>query len=345
VFQSISFPGYDQTTAIDSFVATVGTTTYWHDAVAEYGVGTPTVEPPVHLTQAAPKTIDDTTIQSWLATTVAANVGLMAPSANAFYVISYPSTTTVTLETVYTSCTDFGAYHNSAAIGGVQVAYAVVPECTYAPSTTLQTSTDSLSHELAEGSADPIPLPFSSSAWQGTDVGHTFWEVIAGGDGELGDMCSFFYTSFFTPPGYAYDVQRIWSNTAALQGHDPCQPELPGEVYFTGVPLMPNSVPIVWDTQTGYTTEGVQIAVGASKTIPVQLYSEGPMAPWSVAAVEYPSSKNLKLAWDTTTGQNGDTLNLTITVSGTDSTYGGNAFIIESTSGSVTNMWLGFVGR
>jgi hypothetical protein len=344
VFQSISFSGYDQVAAIDAFVAGVGTTTYWTDAVAEYGVGPATVQPPVHLTQTAPKTIDDSAIGAFLATTLASKVGLMAPSANALYVISYPSTSTVTLGTS-TSCTDFGAYHNSASVGGVTVAYAVVPECTYPPSTTLQSTTDSLSHELAEATTDPVPLPYSSSTWQGTDVNHTFWEVITGGDGELGDMCSFFYDSFYTPTGYAYDVQRIWSNAAAKAGHDPCQPELPGEVYFTGVPLMTDMVPIVWDGQTGYTTEGVQIAVGASKTIPVQLYSEDPMAAWGLAAVEYPSSKNLKFAWDTASGQNGDTRHLTITVSGTDSTYGGNAFIIESTSGSTTHMWLGFVGR
>jgi hypothetical protein len=96
VFQSISFSGYDQTTAIDDFVSTVGATTYWHDAVAEYGIGVPTVQPPVHLAATAPKTIDDSAIGPWLATTLASNVGLMAPSANALYIISYPSTTTVT---------------------------------------------------------------------------------------------------------------------------------------------------------------------------------------------------------------------------------------------------------
>jgi hypothetical protein len=344
VFQSISFSGYDQTTAIDDFVSTVGATTYWHDAVAEYGIGVPTVQPPVHLAATAPKTIDDSAIGPWLATTLASNVGLMAPSANALYIISYPSTTTVTLDSS-DSCTAFGAYHNSASVGGVQVAYAVVPECTFAPSTTLQTTTDSLSHELAEASTDPVPIPYASSTWQGTDVKHTFWEVIVGGDGELGDMCSWFSSSFFTPPGYTYDVQRIWSNTAVKAGHDPCQPETPAEVYFTAVPLMTDTVAITWDGQTGYTTEGVQIAVGASKTIPVQLYSEGPMAAWTVTAYEYPSSKNLTFAWSGTSGQNGDTLQLTITVSGTDATYDGNAFYLESTSGSLAHTWLGFAGR
>ena len=324
VFQSISFSGYDQTAAIDAFVESVGTTTYWTDAVAEYGVGPATVQPPVHLTAMAPGKIDDSAIGGWLATTLASNVGLMSPSANALYIISYPSTTTVTLEGS-NSCTGFGAYHNSAAVGGVQVAYAIIPECTYAPSTTLQTTTDSLSHELAEATTDPVPIPYANSTWQGTDVNHTFWEVITGGDGELGDMCSFFSSSFFTPAG--------------------CQPELPGEVYFTGVPLMTDQVAIVWDGQSGYTTEGVQIAVGSSKTVPVQLYSEGPMAAWTVSATEYPSTKNLTFAWDKTTGQNGDTLNLTITVSGTDTTYGGNAFYIESTSGSLRHTWLAFAGR
>jgi hypothetical protein len=68
-----------------------------------------------------------------------------------------------------------------------------------------------------------------------------------------------------------------------------------------------------------------------------------------VSAVEYSpitnAPKHLAFAWDKTMGQNGDTLHLTITVSGTDATYNGNAFILYSSSGNEDNMWLGFVGR
>ena len=63
VFQAISFAGYDQAASVEDFVATIGTSAYWTAAVAEYGVGTATVQPPVRLTDVAPTNIDDSTIQ------------------------------------------------------------------------------------------------------------------------------------------------------------------------------------------------------------------------------------------------------------------------------------------
>jgi hypothetical protein len=339
VFQSISFSGYDQTAQVDDFVATIGSTSFWQSAVGEYGVGTPTVQPPVHLTAAAPASIDDTAIQAWLQQQVAAGGGFMAPSANALYVISYPSSTTVTLQGL-TSCTQFGGYHSSTTIGAVTVAYAVVPECTFPGMTTLQTTTGSASHELEEAVTDPYP--FTSPAYAQPDTAHTYMAVILGG-GEIGDMCAQWPSSFFTPPSYAYVVQRPWSNAAAAAGRDPCQPELPGEVFFNSVPLATDTVNINYQG-SAYSTGGIKIAQGASRTIPVPLYSEGAAGPWSVAAINWPNtSANLTFAWDKTSGQNGDTLQLTITVNAIDSTYGGDSFVIESTMGSTTNYWVGYV--
>jgi hypothetical protein len=340
VLQSITFSGYDQIAAIDDFVATIGTTSYWPSAVGEYGVGTPTVQAPVHLAEAAPTTIDDSAIQTWLQQKVAAGGGFMPASASALYVISYPASTTITLQGM-TSCTQFGGYHSSTTIGGVTVAYAVVPECTYPGMTTLQTITSAASHELAEACTDPSP--FASPAYAQPDDAHTYMAVILGG-GEIGDMCAQFPSSFFTPPGYAYMVQRPWSNAAASAGRDPCQPELPGEVFFNSVPLATDTVTITYQGSS-FSTGGIKIAQGASRTIPVQLYSEVPSAgSWSVTAVNWPNTAaNLSFAWDRTTGQNGDTLQLTITVQSFDATYGGDSFVVESTMGSTTNYWVGYV--
>jgi hypothetical protein len=340
VFQSISFSGYDQTAQMDDLVATIGATSYWEGAVGEYGVGTPTVQPPVHLTEAAPSSIDDTAIQTWLQQKVAAGGGFMAPSASALYVISYPANTTITLQGI-TSCQQFGGYHNSTTVNGVSVAYAVVPECTFPNMTTLQTTTGSASHELAEAVTDPTPFA-TPPAYAQADATHLYWELILGG-GEIGDMCAQWPTSFFVPPSFAYQVQRPWSNAAAKAGHDPCQPELPGEVFFNSVPIMSDTVQISSQGQS-YPTGGIQIAQGASRTIPVQLYSEAPVGPWNVAATNWPNTAaNLSFAWDKASGQNGDTLQLTITVNAFDASLGGDSFVIESQMGSTVTYWLGYV--
>jgi hypothetical protein len=345
VLQSISFAGYDEMAAMDDFIATVGTTSYWSAAVSEYGVGTPTVQPPVHLPIAAPASIDDTAIQTWLQQTVdAGDAGTMAPTANSLYVISYPTTTTVTLSGL-TSCTDFGGYHSSTTIDGLTVSYAVIPECTFSGTglTTLETITAAASHELAEASTDPAPLGALPTYAQPDDA-HLFMAIVLGG-GEIGDLCAQWPSSFFTPPGYAYEVQRPWSNKAAAAGRDPCQPELPGETYFSAVPITSDTVNILYGGQT-YPTGGISIAPGASKTVPVQLYSETPTAAWSVEAVNWPNpAANLSFAWDQTTGQNGDTLNLTITVAAEDTTYDGESFLIVSSDGTNTSYTLGFVGQ
>ena len=343
VLQSITFAGYDQQSQVDDFVAKVGATAYWHAAVGEYGVGAATVQPPVHLSTAPPSNPwDDSQIQSWLAQQVGSNSAFMQPSQNALYVIFVPSSTTVTLQGS-NSCQAFGGYHNSTTVNGQQVAYAVVPECSYPPMTTLQTTTGSASHELAEASTDPLPLT-QTPAYDGVDQDHAVWELALGG-GEVGDMCARFPGSFFQPSGFGYTVQRIWSNASVKVGKDPCQPELAGETYVGAVPLLSDAVTIS-DQGQSIQTKGVQIAQGQSKTVPVQLYSEGPIGPFTVAARDLSQSgTNLSFSWNQTTGQNGDVLQLTITVNAIDSQFGGDAFVVESAAGSNQGFWLGYVGQ
>jgi hypothetical protein len=347
VLQSITFPGYDLVSQMDDFVAKIGSTTYWEGTVGEYGVGTPTVQPPVHLTTAAPASIDDVAIQAWLAELITGGTpGLMTPSANAIYVISYPASATITLQGG-TSCVDFGGYHNSTTVGGTEVAYAVIPECASSGSSTLDITTNAASHELVEASTDPYVLT-TMPTYAMVDQDHYYLAVLFGGGGEIGDMCAWWPSSLFTPSDFAYQVQRAWSNTAAREGRDPCQPELPGEVFFNSVPLLTDTVSILYNNQA-YSTLGAKIAVGASKTIPVQLHSEGPTRPWRVDAVAidgtWNMSNNLTFAWDRQSGQNGDTLHLTITAAAIDPTFGGDFFLIESTIGNTTNYSVGYVSN
>jgi hypothetical protein len=124
-----------------------------------------------------------------------------------------------------------------------------------------------------------------------------------------------------------YTVQRTWSNKAVKAGHDPCQPELPGEVYFNAAPVLPDMAQVNIQGQT-VTIRSVKIPVGSSKTIPVELWSEAPTGPWTVSANDL-SGGALTLSLDKSTGQNGDVLNLTIKVN--QAGQGGlEAFIVKS---------------
>jgi hypothetical protein len=225
----------------------------------------------------------------------------------------------------------------------VSVAYAVVPECAQGGKSTLQTTTAAASHEIVESATDPLPFT-SSPAYGGLDGAHLYFGVVVGG-GEVADLCAQWPSSLFVPDGMPYMVQRTWSNVAARAGLDPCQPELPGEIFFNAVPDLADDVTVSSQGQS-YPTKGARIPLGSSSTIDVHLYSDDDIGPWTVQASNVPSySSNLGFAWDRTTGQNGDTLHLTITAQGVDQNFAGEPFLLTSSQGTATNYWIGYVGQ
>jgi hypothetical protein len=236
-----------------------------------------------------------------------------------------------------------GAYHNSTVVGGASVPYVVVPECTWSSRSAQQETTAAASHEMIESVTDPLPLS-ATPAYLGTDLQHLVFPLVLGGE-EVADLCAQWPSSFFVPEDLPYMVQRAWSNSAVAAGRDPCAPELPGETFFNAIPAQTDSVEISDGTEN-HSTLGTRIAVGASRVIDVHLYSEADVGPWTVQAVNVPtSSSNLDFAWDRATGGNGDTLHLTVTVAAVDETYGGDPFLLESTLGGETNYWIGYVAQ
>ncbi len=328
--------------SLTDFSQKVGSTAYWTATTSEYGVGAATGEPAIMLAESAPGTIDDTAIQTWLATKFAGSFGFPTPDDDTLIILYYPAGTTITLEGSQ-SCQTFGGYHNGATVGGGQnIAYAVVPRC----DATVTTATSAASHELIEASTDPYPM--MNPAYAQVDDADSYWEVLLGG-GEIGDMCAQFPGVFVEPPGLAYTVQRTWSNKAAKEGHDPCVPQPAGEVYFNAAPVMTDTAPL---TSGGGTTQvtAVTIPVGQSRTIPVDLFSDGPTSAWTVTAIDpapqltNPPETLLGFSFDKTTGQNGDVLQLTINVLKAGP---GNVelFYLKSTQGSQSAVWFGIVGN
>jgi hypothetical protein len=337
----------------EDFVNKVGATSYWSATTTEYGVGALTATASVDLTENAPASIDDAAIQTWLAAKLNANdPAFPAPDANTVYSLHYPAGTTITESSggqPSTSCVDFGGYHNSfqldAAHGGIDVAYIVVPRCAdFGGLKGIDAITATESHELIEAVTDPFPM--STPAYGQTDEAHLYWLFVLGG-GEVGDLCAQNADAFTKFAELPYTVQRTWSNKAALAGHDPCVPKLPGSVYFNAVPVLSDTIAV----NVGGTAhmKGVKIPVGSTKTIDVDLFSDGDTkGAWNVQAKDFSTlsggAANLKLTLDRNAGVNGEKLHLTIEVVKA-SQYKAESFLLISSQGARQNMWVGLVGN
>jgi hypothetical protein len=341
---------------IQSFITAVGSTSYWTSSLAEYGVGAAVALPAVMLTETATGQLDDNAIQTWLAGKLnAADPAFPAADANTVYSIHYPSAVTIVQQDplaggTIASCTAFGGYHNSLTLdanhNGMPVAYAVIPRCqSFGGLQGIDAVTGAESHELIEASTDPYPM--TNPAWVETDELHLYWDLAVGG-GEIGDMCAQDPEAFTQFPGLPFTVQRVWSNKAALAGHDPCVPEIPGEVYFNAAPVMNDTLNLSIEGQQIALT-GVQIPVGGSKTIDVDLFSDGPTSgPWQVEAYDLNElegmAPNLALSFDDATGENGTVRHLTINVK-SKGQFGVEVFFIISSQGQTKHFWLGDVGN
>lgn len=356
VLTAITYAGFDLRETAEEVVAQIGGSDYWTAATLEYGVGPATARPPIRLAETAPATIDDFQIQTWLSSRLdGTHPEFGTPTESSIYVVYFPTGTTVTNATL-ASCVAFGGYHASVWIpqggpSGTNVAYAVVPECEGKTGTKLSLE-GSTSHQLVEAATDPFGTTNSPGiAWSDVDDDHLVWQALLGG-GEVTDLCQLLYSSVIIPFPYAHAVQRSWSNAAARAGHDPCAPAYPGEVYFSAAGVLPDAVTFRWGG-VDRTTKGVRIAVGESRTIDVQLWSDAPpvLGPWTVKVNDVTPllggpADSLAFAWGSegTTGTNGTTLRLTITVLKAAGNARGQAFMLTSDAGP-RHEWFGFVGQ
>jgi len=348
----VFFPSDAWQAKITGFLGKYVPSSHWVEMVGEYGVSTATVSAEVVLATAPAKTLDDTEIQTWLQGQLdGTHPEWPAPDDSTLYVLFYPTTTSITLSGS-TSCKTFGGYHGDVAMPSTQkVAYAVIPRC----SSSFTPLTVTLSHELVEAATDPYVnlLP----AYEQLDPIHMAWMLSSSG-GEIGDMCEYDPLAPYAVPDLGNAViQRSWSNLQAAAYHDPCVPQIAGSTYFNSVPVLPDMIPVTIPDLPGLgplagktiSVEGVKIPKGESRTIDVNLFSDGPTGgPWSVEAVDTLSergfgSPTLAFAWDATEGQNGQTLHLTITAIA-KSFIGASAFQIHSSMGSQQFSWTGTVG-
>jgi hypothetical protein len=335
---------------IEDFESKVGASSYWQAATKEYGVGAATTTAPVMLTETTAKTIDDTAIRSWLAQKItSADPAFPSPTDDTIYVIHYPAMTTVTMGTSQTCQGLLPAYHSDLTVPSHKIAYAVVPRCAgYYGLVGIDAATALESGELVAAATDPFPV--DDPAFAKLDDAHLYWGPSLGGGSEVGDMCVKNYGSAGKVPDFAYAVQRTWSNAAAAAGQEPCVPVPAGEVYFNAVPVLDDDVP--YPGSATVKMKGVTIAVGASKTIDVQLFSDAATSgPWFVDATDgselLGGPSYLALTLDHAKGINGDTLKLTITVTSAPPSHY-ETFVLYSSAASNQSddyLWVGVVGN
>jgi hypothetical protein len=337
----ITYLGDDLADQIEDFVGSIGCTPYWQSVVSEYGVGQAQMLTPIRLPTAAPATMSDTQIASYLSKQIAAKAdGFTDPPENVIYAFFFPTGTTVELFGDQ-SCTSFGGYHSSTTYAGGTAAYAVIPRCNGDDFTSVSSAA---SHEFIEAATDPNPE--TNAAYLLPDDNHIAFSMLGGG--EVGDLCEFSRTADFTPSGYPFMVQRTWSNASILAGHDPCVPAQPGP-YLSGIPDQPDTVSVM-HTGSGSTTRGIAIPVGGTRTVDVHFHSDDPtVTSWTISAMDASrfsgDTSHLTLALDTTTATVGQVAHLTITRNSQSTIYGAEPFVIRSTSSAKTSSsWIGLVG-
>jgi hypothetical protein len=347
-FYAVFFSGDDSsvTGPLGDFTTNIGASAYWTGAVSEYGVG-PATGHVIQLTEAAGTNLQDQDIQTWLVGKFGTDpLFPAAPGPNDVYIMYYPQGVNVDLEGMQ-SCQTFGGYHNAAQLSdGSGVSYAVVPRCNFGMGSLLDTATSSASHELIEAVTDPQPMS-QAPGYLLPDDADIDW-VDAVGGGEIGDLCAQNPQAFTTFPPFNYVVQRVWSNKAAAAGHDPCQPTHPGEVYYNAAPVFTQMVNYSIQGQA-VPVHGIKIPVGGTGTVPVDFYSDGPIAAWPVKGYDYSSTfmggpSLLTLTLTPPTGENGTKGTLTIKVDQAGANNQELFFLASSNdNGATVNWWFGAV--
>jgi hypothetical protein len=295
----------------------VSATGYWSAATSEYGVGP--LAPAVPWPLSAMAFTTDVDVQTWLAFEITHEPGAPQPDANTIYAVFLPPGAYLTRgggRLCDGGPGGFRGYHDDSAFrANLYVNYAVIGRCT--PPGLGMSAADALSVETARQIIDAAtnPLATDQPAYTGLDVDHLGWETVSGAG--VGDLCSTEVGTWVTPSGLTERFPRAWSNAAAIAGRDPCEPGA-ATPYFNSEPLFADTVAVADAAIGTFSTRGVTIPLGSTKTITVRLYSAfATSGPWDVSAVDATSAMfggnpALSFSFDRSQGRNGDVLHLTI---------------------------------
>ena len=229
---------------LTDYFAKLGPSGYLTSALAEYGVTSVTVAPPVIITDPAPAGIGDADLGYWLGSLI--DAGTLPPAdGNTMLHVVLPSSTQVVqgqyLGESLPTCAP-GRSEGFTAEGNT-FPFSYVPLCegsTYGLA--------DLDYETARGTAamaDAIVSPYwllgssaySDASWHGSGWASLMTNPVYGTFG-VGEMClATAYEATATPSAIGYLVPRIWSDEAAAAGHAPCtDPTAEPQPYFNAAP-------------------------------------------------------------------------------------------------------------
>jgi hypothetical protein len=328
VIAPVVFAGDSDGATLVAFTGALVASPWWKSSLAEYGVGAATVDMTMQ-PAASPgmSTLADVDFRQMLRTAFAdaKQQGKTVAWDSEIVVFFAPPGVTVTAplganrETI-ALCQQVGGYHSFVQLDATtRGIYAVVPRCDgFGGLTGLDAVTGIASHEIAEACTDPLaedidpsdPGAVANPAYALPD--DLAWFVIFNG-GEIGDMCASIPGAFYKDPAVSATIQHLWSNAAASAGHDPCGVSAP---YFNAAPVLDT---IKLDALgTPMSGPGLTIAVGSSRTVEVDLFSDAPTSgPWIMGVQDIEqllgSAPSLDVSLSGLDGKNGDKLKLTVT--------------------------------
>jgi hypothetical protein len=251
-----------------SFGDALVSSAWWSAVGADYGLGAGGAS--LHLT--GPALSADVPAADAKAYLQGLATGNAAPDGHSVYVLYLPSGVALLDNSgrPIQGCVGFH-FGGFAASGDI---WAVIARC---GKSSLDAETYLASHEIAEGAADAVvgkgwSLPFAPA---GTPLWmEDIWAIAEGH--EIGDLCQ---GAGATRQGN-FSYSRIWSNSAAAAGTDPCLPA-------PAPPYVNVSAPAGW----------VSAAAGADVTIPLTGWSSAPTPGWTVHATVRKSSIAGFTAW------------------------------------------------
>jgi hypothetical protein len=342
--QVITFTGDTLASQIEDFAAKMPHSTYWNTLATEYGINNISNKTPIRLTDTAPTTTSFREIGTWLANKISANPSQFGtPDGETVYAIYYPATTKIQDTDLGNSCETYLGFHYETKVGTQKVGFAVMPRCTIPMQPVIDTVTETSSHEFFEWATDPFPQ--TSPSWSGVDDDHAVWQMLF--LGELGDLCARPDVRSIKPTDLGYLVQRQWSNIQSKAGHHPCVPGN-SDPYFQAIPTMPDTITYQGQDGANHHTKGLQLAVGASKTLDVLIYSDYlfsddiTLDALDIASAFRSQPQEFDLSFDKTTVHVGDTVKLTVTAK-IAATQGYGFVIVSRVGRTMVNIWPGLV--
>jgi len=282
---TVTFKNYFFTPDVQAFAAWLPTTKWLSAWGGDYGIKSVTAGGSVVIPTAPPATdLSTFDAQPYLLSKIGDHT-LPKPKNGDVFAFYMPG---------QTGCNLNGG-HGQLGYPGVQAEFLLMYDCSQSTSANpdqLATLESTMSHELAEAVTDDY------GAWNEDDP---LVNTVAGG--EIADMCAFFTTTTQVSAN-AFTFQRIWSNTAAAAGQNPCVP-------------VPSSDVIYYSVTTPQRTRTVSASKSTKTyTFPITGWCTAARSPWGVAVHPQtgPSTFDAMAALSVSEINNGQTAALSMTV-------------------------------